>query len=112
MALKVVDRAMQVFGAEGVSSDQELARMWAGLRTLRYADVSTSRRERGKERKQSLKCGCCDQGPDEVHLQQIGKQELKRVPELIAKTETVKRREKGLGGVVKEDKSIVQKARL
>jgi hypothetical protein len=40
MALKVVDRAMQTYGAEGLSQDQELAFMWAWLRTLRIADVS------------------------------------------------------------------------
>jgi hypothetical protein len=40
MACDVVDRAMQAFGAEGISQDQELARLYAGLRTLRYADVS------------------------------------------------------------------------
>jgi len=39
MALQVVDRAIQVFGAEGVSQDTELASLWAGLRTLRIADV-------------------------------------------------------------------------
>lgn len=32
---------MQAFGAEGICQDQPLAQMWAGLRTLRYADVST-----------------------------------------------------------------------
>lgn len=41
MALRVVDRAMQSFGAEGISQDQPLAQMYAGLRTLRYADVSS-----------------------------------------------------------------------
>jgi hypothetical protein len=40
MALKVLDRAMQAFGAEGICQDQPLAQMFAGLRTLRYADVS------------------------------------------------------------------------
>jgi len=40
MALRVVDRAMQVHGAEGISSDQPLAYFYASLRTLRYADVS------------------------------------------------------------------------
>lgn len=40
MALDVVDRAIQAFGAEGVSQDQNLASVWAGLRTLRIADVS------------------------------------------------------------------------
>lgn len=43
MALRVVDRAMQAFGAEGISQDQPLAQMYAGLRTLRYADVSHRR---------------------------------------------------------------------
>ncbi|ELU41552.1 acyl-CoA dehydrogenase [Rhizoctonia solani AG-1 IA] len=38
MALQVVDRAMQVHGAEGISQDTPLAKLWAGLRTLRYAD--------------------------------------------------------------------------
>ena len=40
MALQVVDRAMQAFGAEGLSQDQELAFVFANLRTLRIADVS------------------------------------------------------------------------
>ena len=40
MALQVIDRAIQAFGAEGVSQDQHLAELWAGLRTLRLADVS------------------------------------------------------------------------
>jgi len=40
MALQVVDRAIQAFGAEGLSQDQFLAEAWAGLRTLRFADVS------------------------------------------------------------------------
>ncbi|KAG6839644.1 hypothetical protein H0H93_005196, partial [Arthromyces matolae] len=38
MALAVVDRAIQSFGAEGVSQDTDLAQRWAGLRTLRIAD--------------------------------------------------------------------------
>lgn len=38
MALQVVDRAIQAFGAEGVSQDPDLAQAWAGLRTLRIAD--------------------------------------------------------------------------
>lgn len=40
MALTVIDRAIQSFGAEGVSQDQELAMRWANLRTLRIADAS------------------------------------------------------------------------
>lgn len=58
-ALDVLDRAMQAHGAEGISQDTPLAATWAGLRTLRYAD-----------------------GPDEVHIQQIGKQELRRAKAL------------------------------
>ncbi|PWA11163.1 acyl-CoA dehydrogenase [Pueribacillus theae] len=59
MALKVVDRAIQAFGAAGVSGDTPLAKMYAGLRTLRLAD-----------------------GPDEVHRNAIAKQELKENPVL------------------------------
>jgi acyl-CoA dehydrogenase len=53
MALRVLDRAIQVHGAGGVSSDFELAAAWANVRTLRLAD-----------------------GPDEVHLESIAKHEL------------------------------------
>ncbi|KAL5527322.1 hypothetical protein ACEPAG_6113 [Sanghuangporus baumii] len=70
MALQVVDRAIQVFGAEGVSQDQILAELWAGLRTLRLAD-----------------------GPDEVHLQQIGQRELRRAPALRKQAEAAKKKE-------------------
>ena len=42
MALQVVDRTMQAFGAEGLSQDQELAFMFANIRTLRIADVCCS----------------------------------------------------------------------
>ncbi|KAJ3699837.1 hypothetical protein LUZ61_003542 [Rhynchospora tenuis] len=55
MALRVIDRAMQVHGAAGVSSDTVLAHMWANARTLRIAD-----------------------GPDEVHLGTIAKLEVRR----------------------------------
>ena len=41
MALNVLDRAIQAYGAEGVSQDQMLARFYAGVRTLRLADVSS-----------------------------------------------------------------------
>jgi acyl-CoA dehydrogenase len=53
VALNVVDRAIQVHGAAGVSDDVPLARMYAGLRTLRIAD-----------------------GPDAVHLRTVARQEL------------------------------------
>lgn len=38
MALRIVDRAIQVFGGAGVCDDYCLARFWAMLRTLRIAD--------------------------------------------------------------------------
>ena len=53
IALAVVDRAIQVHGGGGVSQDFALAYAWAAARTLRLAD-----------------------GPDEVHLESIAKQEL------------------------------------
>jgi acyl-CoA dehydrogenase len=55
IALKIVDRAIQVHGGGGVSDDFPLAMMWAGLRTLRLAD-----------------------GPDEVHKLSIARRELRR----------------------------------
>jgi len=73
MALQVVDRAIQAFGAEGLSQDQFLAETWAGLRTLRLAD-----------------------GPDEVHIQQIGQRELKRSAGLVKKAQESKKREDAL----------------
>ena len=51
----VLDRAIQVHGAAGVSADTPLALAWAQLRTLHLAD-----------------------GPDEVHLRSIARDELKR----------------------------------
>jgi len=73
MALQVVDRAIQSFGAEGVCQDQHLAQMWVNLRTLRLAD-----------------------GPDAVHIQQIGQRELKRAPALVKKSEAIKKKEAAL----------------
>jgi len=68
MALTVIDRAVQSFGGAGVSQDTPLASMWANIRTLRLAD-----------------------GPDEVHLQQMGKNENKRG---AAVTATIQNQEK------------------
>jgi acyl-CoA dehydrogenase len=53
MALAVIDRAIQAHGGGGVSQDFPLAYAWASARALRLAD-----------------------GPDEVHLESIAKQEL------------------------------------
>jgi acyl-CoA dehydrogenase len=55
VALKVVDRAIQVHGGGGVSDDFGLASAYAHLRTLRLAD-----------------------GPDEVHKLSIARRELAR----------------------------------
>ncbi|TWR87444.1 acyl-CoA dehydrogenase [Pseudomonas saxonica] len=53
VALKVIDRAIQMHGGAGVSGDLPLAYMYAMQRTLRLAD-----------------------GPDEVHRAAVGKLEL------------------------------------
>ncbi|MGC5169067.1 acyl-CoA dehydrogenase family protein [Micromonospora sp. DT81.3] len=50
----IIDRAIQVHGAAGVSSDTPLAELYAGIRSLRIAD-----------------------GPDEVHLSSLGRAELR-----------------------------------
>jgi acyl-CoA dehydrogenase len=55
VALKIVDRAIQVHGGGGVSQDFPLAEFWAHLRTLRLVD-----------------------GPDEVHKRSIARIELRR----------------------------------
>jgi acyl-CoA dehydrogenase len=56
----VCDRAMQVFGAMGVSPDTPLADHWTWGRALRYAD-----------------------GPDEVHLQAIARMEIQASKETL-----------------------------
>ncbi|MBA1243481.1 acyl-CoA dehydrogenase family protein [Pseudomonas japonica] len=55
VALKVIDRAIQLYGGAGVSGDTPLAYMYAMQRTLRLAD-----------------------GPDEVHRAAVAKYELER----------------------------------
>ncbi|MGA0208995.1 MAG: acyl-CoA dehydrogenase family protein [Candidatus Nanopelagicales bacterium] len=55
VACDVLDRAIQVHGGAGVSDDFPLASMYAGARSLRLAD-----------------------GPDEVHLRDIARVELRR----------------------------------
>ena len=54
MAERIIDHAIQIHGGAGVSQDTPLAAMYAGIRTLRIAD-----------------------GPDEVHLRDIARLELK-----------------------------------
>ena len=55
MALKVIDEAVQMHGAMGISQDTPLARSWTHVRTLRLAD-----------------------GPDAVHRRQIAREELRK----------------------------------
>ncbi len=55
MALRVIDRAIQIHGGGGVSTGFPLAKMWASQRTLRLAD-----------------------GPDEVHRRTIARLEIKK----------------------------------
>lgn len=59
ICLRVCDRAIQAFGAEGVSQDTPLARLYAHNRTLRIAD-----------------------GPDEVHLHQLGRRTIAAMAKL------------------------------
>jgi acyl-CoA dehydrogenase len=54
MAQEVIDRAIQVFGGAGISQDSPLAGMFAAVRALRIVD-----------------------GPDEVHLRDLARLELK-----------------------------------
>ncbi|PCI47373.1 MAG: hypothetical protein COB49_07270 [Alphaproteobacteria bacterium] len=55
MQTTIADRAMQVFGAMGISPDTPLADIWTWGRALRFAD-----------------------GPDEVHLRAIARLEIKQ----------------------------------
>jgi acyl-CoA dehydrogenase len=55
VVMQVLDRAIQIHGALGVTDDTPLAGMWRGLRMLRLAD-----------------------GPDEVHKMVIARRELSR----------------------------------
>jgi acyl-CoA dehydrogenase len=55
VAERVLNRSIQAHGGAGVSQDTFLAAAWAGVRALRLAD-----------------------GPDEVHIEAIAKQELRR----------------------------------
>ena len=55
MGLKIIDEAMQLHGAAGISQDTPLAAMWAGARTMRLVD-----------------------GPDAVHRRQVARRELRQ----------------------------------
>jgi acyl-CoA dehydrogenase len=58
MSIRIVDQAIQMFGALGVSQDTPLATMYMAQRTLRLAD-----------------------GPDEVHRMVVGRNELRKYAE-------------------------------
>ncbi|MGW5517829.1 acyl-CoA dehydrogenase family protein [Nocardia africana] len=60
MATRVIDRAIEVFGAAGVTDDFALAYLYSSARVLRIVD-----------------------GPDAVHLRSIARQELKRKRQYI-----------------------------
>lgn len=59
-ALQVIDRAIQAWGAAGVCQDTPLPRLWVSARTIRIVD-----------------------GPDEVHLQQLGRREIRRLGKTV-----------------------------
>lgn len=64
MAKRVVDRAIQVHGAMGLSQDTPLAHFWCWARVLQFAD-----------------------GPDQVHMAALGKREVKRHQPTVKKFE-------------------------
>ncbi|KAL1620753.1 hypothetical protein SLS56_009523 [Neofusicoccum ribis] len=69
MALTVIDRAIQAFGGAGVSQDTPLASMYSNGRTMRIVD-----------------------GPDEVHILQLGRNENKRGVPLGERIEAQKKK--------------------
>ncbi|KAF2841573.1 acyl-CoA dehydrogenase [Patellaria atrata CBS 101060] len=71
--LTVIDRAVQAYGGEGVSQETPLAAMWANGRTMRIVD-----------------------GPDEVHILQLGKNENKRGKAVLEKIRAQKARSEEL----------------
>lgn len=73
MLLEVLDRAIQAYGGAGVSQDTPLANMWASGRTMRIVD-----------------------GPDEVHIMQLGRNENKRGPALLKRIQAQKEKSREL----------------
>lgn len=67
--LNTLDKAIQAYGGAGVCQDTPLAKMYANGRTMRIVD-----------------------GPDEVHLLQLGKNENKRAKFVAAKIESQRHR--------------------
>ncbi|EME43125.1 hypothetical protein DOTSEDRAFT_45115 [Dothistroma septosporum NZE10] len=62
IALRIIDEAIQAYGGTGISQDTPLAKMWASGRTMRIVD-----------------------GPDEVHLLQLGRNENKKGKDMLEK---------------------------
>jgi acyl-CoA dehydrogenase len=62
MLVTIANRAMQTFGAKGLTQDTPLADIWTQGRILQFAD-----------------------GPDEVHLRSIARQEVKAMQEQLTR---------------------------
>jgi acyl-CoA dehydrogenase len=67
--LNVIDRAIQAYGGAGVSQDTPLAKMYSNGRTMRIVD-----------------------GPDEVHMLQLGRNENKRAQFATQRIESAKKK--------------------
>ncbi|CAD0099391.1 unnamed protein product [Aureobasidium mustum] len=97
MALTVIDRAIQAYGGAGVSQDTPLANMYAQGRTMRIVD-----------------------GPDEVHLLQLGRNENKRGKFLLDRLARQKKKSEELAAkhgmklrdVLQLDRVMSEKAKL
>ena len=59
----VIDRAMQIFGAMGLTPDTPLSHLWSWGRALRFID-----------------------GPDEVHIRAVARREIKEAKEARGRT--------------------------
>ncbi len=76
LALKIIDDAIQAWGAAGVTTDAGLAKSYAGIRTLRLAD-----------------------GPDEVHERMIARLEMAKYGDLQHKQNVEKEMAREVGGI-------------
>jgi acyl-CoA dehydrogenase len=76
LALKIIDDAIQAWGAAGVTTDPGLAKSYAGIRTLRLAD-----------------------GPDEVHERMIARLEMAKYGDLQHKQNVDKEMAREVAGI-------------
>ena len=76
LALKIIDDAIQAWGAAGVTTDPGLARAYASIRTLRLAD-----------------------GPDEVHARMIAREEMSKYGDLQFKQQQEKENARQVPGI-------------